>query len=71
MPTTEELHSLAVRALNDFYRDRSVTFTEKYTGMQGLKAELDALLVECEREANAEREQEEHDDDTTPNNGTA
>lgn len=65
MPTTEELHELAVRALQDFYRDRSVTMTEKLTGLQALRAELDELIKQAEREAGAEQDQAEHDEEDT------
>ncbi len=44
MPANAELYQLAVRAQQDYYRDRSVPMSDIKEGLMGLRAELDALI---------------------------
>lgn len=44
MPTTPELYELAQRAIQDYYRDRSVPLVEIKDGLVGLHNEIGTLI---------------------------
>lgn len=44
MATHDELYELAIRALDDFHRDRSITMHEIRSGLVSLREHLDTLI---------------------------